>query len=164
MSAVGFSYTYLTSDNLKLQQAVVTNGTLAAEGPAIKALVVPGKSSITEDVIDNLIQYANAGLPIVVAGSLSIYPSAHAPSKEEQEQAISRLRFPQTSFSKGGRGGGQAAVTRSFAACEGAGQWDMVHHFPVGFSGRPGLHLCSRGSQGHIWVFDNQRFWNPIPF
>jgi hypothetical protein len=92
MSAVGFSYTYLTSDNLKLQQAVVTNGTLAAEGPAIKALVVPGKSSITEDVIDNLIQYANAGLPIVVAGSLSIYPSAHAPSKEEQEQAISRLR------------------------------------------------------------------------
>ncbi|KAL3441425.1 hypothetical protein BJX65DRAFT_322380 [Aspergillus insuetus] len=48
-------------------QAAVTNGTLAAEGPAIKALVVPGKSSITEDVIDNLIQYANAGLPIVVA-------------------------------------------------------------------------------------------------
>jgi hypothetical protein len=65
---------------------------LAAEGPAFKALLLPDNSSITDDVIEQLIQYADAGMPVLIAGSLSIYPSAYNPGREEQAKALSRLR------------------------------------------------------------------------
>ncbi|KAG9234769.1 secreted protein [Amylocarpus encephaloides] len=64
----GYTYSYLSSDNLALPQARVENGILAPDGPAYKALILRSSDTLTPGGVSRLAALANAGLPIVVAG------------------------------------------------------------------------------------------------
>lgn len=68
----GFTYEYLSPDNFDLPDATVDNstGTFAAERQAFKALIVRANASLTLSGVTHLVEYANAGLPVVFPGGL----------------------------------------------------------------------------------------------
>jgi hypothetical protein len=70
LEELGYSYEYLSPDNLQLPSAKVVDGVLAPDAQAFKAFVVRANDSLTLDGVSKLIQFANAGLPIVLAGGI----------------------------------------------------------------------------------------------
>lgn len=82
----------MTPDNFKLPQAKVTKGTLAAEGPAFKAMIIPDNSNLTREVARELIAYAEAGLPIILGEQAGYYPSADATGETALGEAMTQLR------------------------------------------------------------------------
>ncbi|MFI6878929.1 glycosyl hydrolase [Streptomyces sp. NPDC050400] len=79
---VGWTHTFLSPRLLGLPSAVVRDGRLAPDGPALKALVVDGdimigrEHTLQLDVAEKLSGYARAGLPVIVIGDWS---DAHVP-------------------------------------------------------------------------------------
>lgn len=57
---VGYSYNYLSPENLNLEQAYVGNMTLGPDSPAYKALLIYGTSNVTYDSISKIRQFAEA--------------------------------------------------------------------------------------------------------
>ncbi|KAK4892845.1 hypothetical protein LTR27_008759 [Elasticomyces elasticus] len=66
----GFTYEYLSPDNFALAAATVVDGILAPDAQACQALVVRANDSLTVDGVAKLVEFAHAGLPIVLAGGL----------------------------------------------------------------------------------------------
>ncbi|KAJ7736525.1 hypothetical protein B0H14DRAFT_2638956 [Mycena olivaceomarginata] len=66
----GYTYEYVSPENLKLPGVSVSNGRLAAGGPAYKAFVLNRGPNITVDAAQKLLDYARAGLPIVISGGV----------------------------------------------------------------------------------------------
>lgn len=73
----GFTYEYLSPDNLDLPEAYVANGTFAPERQAFKALIVRANASLTLSGVSHLIDYANEGLPLIFSGGLPTKISGH---------------------------------------------------------------------------------------
>ncbi|WP_425840090.1 glycosyl hydrolase [Streptomyces fractus] len=79
---VGWTHTFLSPRLLSLPSAVVRGGRLAPDGPALKALVVDGdimigrEHTLQLDVAEKLLDYARAGLPVILIGDWS---DAHVP-------------------------------------------------------------------------------------
>ncbi|THV06626.1 hypothetical protein K435DRAFT_644795 [Dendrothele bispora CBS 962.96] len=65
----GYTYEYVSPENLKLPGVSVIDGRLAPSGPAYKAFVLSRISNITLDAAQRLMEYADSGLPIVFVGS-----------------------------------------------------------------------------------------------
>ncbi|RYP69486.1 hypothetical protein DL769_005264 [Monosporascus sp. CRB-8-3] len=90
--AEGWSYSYLSPDNLLMDQAVVQSGALASNGPAWKALVVEGAQNVSLTTVRKLQEYAEAGLPIVVSGGLPhFYPSGKGDDVADYDKELSEL-------------------------------------------------------------------------
>ncbi|KAF2732260.1 secreted protein [Polyplosphaeria fusca] len=70
LEKAGYSYEYLSPDNFDLPAAKVVDGILAPNAQAFKVLVVRANDSLTLDGVSKLIEFANAGLPIVLAGGV----------------------------------------------------------------------------------------------
>lgn len=68
LEEMGYSYEYLSPDNLNLPAAKVVDGILAPDAQAFKVLVLRQNDSLTLDGVSKLVEFANAGLPIVFAG------------------------------------------------------------------------------------------------
>ncbi|KAF9261168.1 hypothetical protein L218DRAFT_906097 [Marasmius fiardii PR-910] len=66
----GYTYEYVSPENFKLPGVFVSNRHLALDGPAYKAFVLNRIQNITVDAAESLIEFANDGLPIVIAGGL----------------------------------------------------------------------------------------------
>ena len=76
----GFTYEYLTPGNLALPSAKVVDGVLAPDAQAFKALVVRANDSMTVDGVAKLVEFAQAGLPIVLAGGVpETYVGTYSP-------------------------------------------------------------------------------------
>jgi hypothetical protein len=69
----GYAYGYLSPDNFQLPQAVVTDGVLALDGPAYRALIIRQNDTLTVDGVSKIAEFANAGLPIIVAGGFPAF-------------------------------------------------------------------------------------------
>ena len=65
----GYSYNLLSESVLGHPNAVVSAGMLAPEGPAYKALIVDHVSIISLATMQRLVEYADAGLNIILLGS-----------------------------------------------------------------------------------------------
>ncbi len=65
----GYTVGYLSPATLDLDKAEVTNSQLNAKGPGYKAMVLPLDSYLTEDTVDKVKEFADAGLPVVLLGS-----------------------------------------------------------------------------------------------
>ena len=65
----GYSYNLLSESVLGHPHAVVSDGVLAPEGPAYKALIVDHVHMISLAAMQRLEAYADAGLPIILLGS-----------------------------------------------------------------------------------------------
>ncbi|KAF5357317.1 hypothetical protein D9758_005962 [Tetrapyrgos nigripes] len=68
--SAGYSYEYVSPENLKLPGVSVVNGRLAATGPAYKALILSRIQNITADAAQALVDFAGSGLPIIFVGSV----------------------------------------------------------------------------------------------
>ncbi len=86
----GYTYDYVTQAILNMDNAVVGNQNgktvLAADGPSYKALVIEpmGKGTVPEmslDVAEKILNYAKAGLPVVIVGEapskVNSYPGSN---------------------------------------------------------------------------------------
>ncbi|KAK4186481.1 hypothetical protein QBC35DRAFT_553987 [Podospora australis] len=69
LNVAGYTYEYLGPDNLSDPSVKVTNGVLAADGPAYKAIVLYGQNRITAEASLGLVRFAEAGLPVIIVGS-----------------------------------------------------------------------------------------------
>ena len=65
----GYSYNLLSESVLGHPNAMVLGNVLAPEGPAYKALIVEHVNVISLAAMQHLVEYANAGLPIILLGS-----------------------------------------------------------------------------------------------
>ncbi|KAK7033504.1 hypothetical protein VNI00_012725 [Paramarasmius palmivorus] len=70
LTDAGYTYEYVSPENFKLPGVFVTNGRLALAGPAYKALVLSRIQNITIDAAQSLLDFANDGLPIIIAGGV----------------------------------------------------------------------------------------------
>ncbi|KAF1974068.1 hypothetical protein BU23DRAFT_505855 [Bimuria novae-zelandiae CBS 107.79] len=68
LEEMGYSYEYLSPDNFNLPSAKVVDGILAPDAQAFKVLVLRKNDSLTVDGVSKLVEFTNAGLPIVFAG------------------------------------------------------------------------------------------------
>lgn len=62
----GYSYNLVSESVLQHENAVVTDGRLAIDGPAYKALIVDEVSVLSADGMNRILEYAEAGLPVIV--------------------------------------------------------------------------------------------------
>lgn len=66
-SGTGYNWGYLSDSDLATQSVV--DGVLAADGPRYRALVLNGQETLSLATADRLLEYARAGLPILVSGT-----------------------------------------------------------------------------------------------
>ena len=83
----GYSYNLLSESVLGHPNVVVSDHVLAPEGPAYKALIVDHVNVISLAAMQRLVDYANAGLPIIMLGSdiQRVYGSNRAADNEVAE-------------------------------------------------------------------------------
>lgn len=87
LGALGYTYDYLSPANLLLPQATVRDGVLAADGPSYKALVFSGQEIITLEAAQAVLDFSQAGLPIIVVGGASALPNQTYPSRDVEQLA-----------------------------------------------------------------------------
>ncbi|EXK80650.1 hypothetical protein FOQG_14856 [Fusarium oxysporum f. sp. raphani 54005] len=71
--ARGWSWNYLSADNLNDKHATVRDGILTPDGPAWKALIVENTQNLTLGSIESLGSFAKKGLPIIFTGGAPAY-------------------------------------------------------------------------------------------
>lgn len=71
LRVAGYTYEYLSPDNLALPEASVINSTLAPTAQSFRVLVTRGNSTLTPEGIDHVAHYAEAGLPVVISGPMT---------------------------------------------------------------------------------------------
>ena len=83
----GYSYNLLSESVLGHPNVVVSDHVLAPEGPAYKALIADHVNVISLAAMQRLVDYANAGLPIIMLGSdiQRVYGSNRAADNEVAE-------------------------------------------------------------------------------
>ncbi|KAL4919234.1 hypothetical protein BDW62DRAFT_209946 [Aspergillus aurantiobrunneus] len=102
----GYTYTYLSFDNLNMTNARVENGLLAPDSPAYRAIVVTSDQNVTTDVVNRLQQFANDGLAVILSGGLpGYYPSGNTTHDVQNRKAVSsalhRLQNTQNVYTVG---------------------------------------------------------------
>lgn len=70
LAEAGFSYEYLSPDNLGRPEASVEENILAPSRQAFKAMIVRGNDTLTVPGVQKLVDFAQAGLPIVFSGGV----------------------------------------------------------------------------------------------
>lgn len=66
----GYTYSYLSPNNFDLPEAYVANGSLAPDSQAFQAMVIRSNQSLTTSGVSKLVEFADAGLPILFSGGL----------------------------------------------------------------------------------------------
>ncbi|KAJ6488564.1 hypothetical protein C8R47DRAFT_484312 [Mycena vitilis] len=84
--STGYTYEYVSPENLKLPGVLVANGRLAPSGPAYKAFILNDGPNVTVDTSQTLLQYAQSGLPIVISGAVPNDIPGFDPNGTEQAQ------------------------------------------------------------------------------
>ncbi|KAK4549904.1 hypothetical protein LTR36_005205 [Oleoguttula mirabilis] len=80
LEETGYTYEYLSPDNFDLPSATVVDGILAPDAQAFKVMVVRANDSLTIDGVSKLVEFAQAGLPIVLAGGIpKMYVGTYKP-------------------------------------------------------------------------------------
>jgi hypothetical protein len=70
LAEAGYSYEYLSPDNFVLPEAYVQDDVLAPDRQAFKAMIVRGNDTLTVMGVQKLVEFAQAGLPIVFSGGV----------------------------------------------------------------------------------------------
>ncbi|KAJ3904394.1 hypothetical protein F5879DRAFT_73881 [Lentinula edodes] len=66
----GYTYEYVSPENLKLPGVTVSDSRLAPAGPAYKAFILGRQDNITVDAAQRLVDYAQNGLPVIIVGDI----------------------------------------------------------------------------------------------
>jgi hypothetical protein len=85
LEQAGYSYGYLSPDNFDSPLAVVQDGVLASDAQAFRAIVVRASDSMTTAGVAKLVEFASAGLPIIMSGGIpSSYLGTNSASSLEE--------------------------------------------------------------------------------
>ncbi|KAL4960023.1 uncharacterized protein BDV14DRAFT_205135 [Aspergillus stella-maris] len=85
----GYTYSYLSPDNLNLSSMVVTDGVLANSGPGYRAIVVTSEQNVTLHAVNKLQDFADDGLPVILAGGLpGYYPFGTNFESQKDKKAV----------------------------------------------------------------------------
>ncbi|KAL4926579.1 uncharacterized protein BDV17DRAFT_299664 [Aspergillus undulatus] len=88
----GWSWNYISSDNLFLKQAKVQKRVLAHDGPAWKAFIVDAAQNLTLDALEAFDHFSRNGLPVIFSGGLpGYYPSEDGGDRTKFERKLARL-------------------------------------------------------------------------
>ncbi|KAL2797241.1 hypothetical protein BJX66DRAFT_323443 [Aspergillus keveii] len=88
----GWSWNYLSADNLALEESRVRNGILAPDGPAWKAFIVESTQNLTIDAIKALDRFARDGLPVIFSGGTpGYYPTGRDTQKPKFDRDLAHL-------------------------------------------------------------------------
>ncbi|KAF8130454.1 hypothetical protein K438DRAFT_1886550 [Mycena galopus ATCC 62051] len=82
----GYTYEYVSPENLKLPGVSVSNGRLASGGPAYKAFIFNRAPNITVDAAQRVLEYAQSGLPIIISGAVPSDIPGFDPNGTQQAQ------------------------------------------------------------------------------
>lgn len=97
LQEAGYTWDYLSPALLSLPAATVSNGRLAEEGPAYKALIFnaqlwppinTARGDLTVEMAERFIEYAEDGLPIVFVGELPGETPGYDPEHDAQLQTL----------------------------------------------------------------------------
>lgn len=92
LRVAGYTYEYLSPDNLALPEANVVNSTLAPSAQSFRVLVIRGNSTLTPKGIELVAHYAEAGLPIVISGPLTYsYATANVTAINAANETLTSL-------------------------------------------------------------------------
>jgi hypothetical protein len=80
----GYTYNVMSEPILKMENVVVKGGVLSPEGPAYKALVIKEARKMSAQAMDQVLDYAGKGLPIVLYNSdiASVYGTDKASNND----------------------------------------------------------------------------------
>ncbi|KAK5108481.1 hypothetical protein LTR62_008299 [Meristemomyces frigidus] len=93
LEAAGYTYEYLTPENFALAAAKVVNGIFAPNAQAFGALVARANDSLTVPGVEKLIEYAEQGLPTILAGGVpSTYIDTYDYTAIAQREVQKRLQ------------------------------------------------------------------------
>jgi alpha-L-rhamnosidase len=119
LQRAGFTWDYLDEALFGLPNAVVTNGVLAQEAPAYKALIFDqflyptfntARGGLSIAAAEKLLEYAKAGLPIVFVGS----PTGTAGLPVSDDAQLQSILAPRAAVGgAGGERGGRAGEARA---------------------------------------------------
>ncbi|OJZ88644.1 hypothetical protein ASPFODRAFT_130526 [Aspergillus luchuensis CBS 106.47] len=102
LTKAGYTYTYLSPANFNISQASVSDGLLAPESPAYRAIVVTSDQNVTSAGVMKLQQYANAGLPVIFSGGFpGCYPNGESTDKAAVYAALRTLNGSQNVYATG---------------------------------------------------------------
>ncbi|KAJ7702445.1 hypothetical protein B0H17DRAFT_1044362 [Mycena rosella] len=95
----GYTYEYVSPENLKLPGVSVSSARLAPGGPAYKAFILNRGPNVTVDASQRLLEYAQAGLPIIISGAVPNDIPGFDPNgtQQAQVQALMQQLLNQTS-------------------------------------------------------------------
>lgn len=97
LQRAGYTWDYLNNSLLQLPNAKVTNGVLAADGPAYRALIFDAtqgprtntaRGDLTIEGAQKMLEYARAGLPVVFVGPLPTQVPGDAPEDDATLAAL----------------------------------------------------------------------------
>ncbi|KAF3023628.1 hypothetical protein E8E14_012737 [Neopestalotiopsis sp. 37M] len=95
-----WTYEYISTDNLDLDQAVAKAGVLGPNGPAFKALVIESHQNLSITSVKKLQKLAEAGLRLVfVGGDLGYFDTEADKAASTFPREIGKLMQHQNSFS-----------------------------------------------------------------
>ncbi|MBC5788140.1 FIVAR domain-containing protein [Clostridium facile] len=86
----GYSYNIMSEALLDLDNATVKDGVIYPEGPGYKALVLNEVSTISTDAMQTILEYAQAGLPIILYNSqpTQVYGTGTATNNDKAMLAL----------------------------------------------------------------------------
>ncbi|OCL07765.1 hypothetical protein AOQ84DRAFT_408338 [Glonium stellatum] len=73
----GWAYEYINPENMDGSNVFVQNRVLAPDRQAFKAMVIRANDSMTVSGVEKIVEYANAGLPIIISGGLPSYLASY---------------------------------------------------------------------------------------
>lgn len=91
LSDAGYSYHLLNWGLLGLPSAKVSGHRLAAGGPGYQALVIANQATMLLDSARHILDYARAGLPIVIIGELPATPTSFGTDDSELAALLTQL-------------------------------------------------------------------------
>ncbi|KAI1314034.1 hypothetical protein F5Y03DRAFT_402279 [Xylaria venustula] len=96
----GWSYNYLTLDNLRSDQAVVEDGVLAPKLSAWQALAVASRANVSLDGLKSLQRLSDSGLPVILVGeSPFFFPEGKQADSQLFDEALIALQASSNVYS-----------------------------------------------------------------
>ncbi|KAJ9241353.1 CAZyme family GH106 [Paecilomyces variotii] len=92
----GYSYVALSPSLLKLDNAIITEGVLAKDGPAFSAFIIDNSTNLTSEAASRFIEYAEEGFPIIFINGVPESTPYYCPTCDEyvKETVTKLLQYP----------------------------------------------------------------------
>lgn len=89
LERAGYTYDFVCPANLALEDSVVKNGVLCADGPSYKAMIIQYQSYMPTATAQRILEYAQNGLPVILIGDT---PTVTSNLTEDNTQLVALMK------------------------------------------------------------------------